>query len=482
MAAEMKLPQLGENVDAGVVLTVLVSPGEHVEKDQPILELESDKATAEVPADFTGRVAEIRVQEGDEIEGGQTILTYEDDDDEEARQEQQDEKKEHDEEEEEQAEREEEKEQDQRQAQDEEEEEKAEQDEQKREREPKQKKPAQSERKSRKPAEPRRSEPPTQQQQRAQQQRAQQTTARSMTPRIDEPVPAAPSIRQFARELGVAIEDVPGTGPGGRILEADVKSHVRDLLETLDERPKESPELPDFTTWGEVQREPMTAIRRAISENVSNSWEKIPHVSQFDRADITDLERFQERFQNQVAEDGGKLTVTSILLKVAAEALKTFPAFNSSLDLDRAELIEKEYVHIGVAVDTDNGLLVPVLRDVDKKGLARISSELGELANRARARKISREDLQGASFTLTNLGGLGTTHFTPIIGWPQVAILAVGRAAIEPVYKGGEFVPRRILPLGITYDHRAVDGADAARFLRWICETLEEPLRLTIGS
>lgn len=462
MATEMKLPQLGENVDQGIVLTVLVSSGERVERDQPLLELETDKATTEVPADFSGVIEEMRVEEGDEVEGGQTVLTYSAEEDEEAEETKTEEAAE------------------QRDAEDqrageeerevEEETEEVEEEAAKIEEEAEERPPKRAEKqRRRRPMGEKRTE-----------RRTERRPEKAPTPRMDEPVPASPAVRRFARELGVAISDVAGTGPGGRVVEDDVKSHVRMLLQQRTEEAPDGPELPDFSRWGDVERQPMTAIRRAVARNVSSSWEQIPHVSQFDRADITNLDQFKERFSDQVADEGGKLTVTAILLKVVAAALKHFPAFNSTLDLERAERIEKKYVHIGVAVDTDDGLLVPVLRNVGEKGLATVAAELTELSGRARARRLSNDEMTGASFTVTNLGGLGTTHFAPIIGWPQVAILAVGKAEIKPVYDGDEFVPRRMLPLGITYDHRAVDGADAARFLRWIAESIEEPLRLTM--
>jgi pyruvate dehydrogenase E2 component (dihydrolipoamide acetyltransferase) len=274
---------------------------------------------------------------------------------------------------------------------------------------------------------------------------------------------------------------VAGTGPGGAVTEDDVKSHVRDLLDRFRRTHDESaPALPDFAQWGPVEREPMQAVRRATARGVARSWAQVPHVTQFDRADITELEVFRKRYGDEVAKGGGKLTVTAILVKVCAAALQHFPNFNASLDLERAEVVLKRYVHIGVAIDTPAGLLMPVLRDVDRKGLSGIATELQSMAERARARRISAEEMKGASFAITNLGGLGTTQFTPIVAWPQVAILSVGRGEVQPVWRDGEFAPRTMLPLGVTYDHRAVDGADAARFLRWIAETLEAPLRLTL--
>jgi pyruvate dehydrogenase E2 component (dihydrolipoamide acetyltransferase) len=300
-------------------------------------------------------------------------------------------------------------------------------------------------------------------------------------PRLGQPVAASPTVRRLARELGVDLGEVPGTGPGGAVTEDDVTSHVRDLLDRFRRmRTDDAPELPDFAQWGPVEREPMQAVRRATARSVARSWHQVPAVTQFDRADITELEAFRHRYGGEVARGGGKLTVTAILVKVCAAALQHFPHFNASLDLERSEIVLKRYVHIGVAIDTPSGLLMPVLRNADTKGLSTIAAELQSMAERARARRIGAEELKGASFALTNLGGLGTTAFTPIVAWPQVAILSVGRGDVQPVWRDGQFVPRTLLPLGVTYDHRAVDGADAARFLRWIAETLEAPLRLSM--
>ena len=448
MPTEFKLPQLGEQVEKGVVLSVMVSPGDHVDADDVGLELETDKATTEVPAPSAGTVGEVRVGQGDEIQSGDVIMTLQDDeqtgDDEEVAEEKDEEKAEEEPDEEPQ--------------QDQEPEAKEEKLEKEEKEESEQRaRPEKTERKK----EPRKEKPPR--------------------PKLGEPAPAAPSVRRFARELGLDVSTVAGTGSGGRVTEEDVKSHVRDLLDGIEKtRDEQEQKLPDFSQWGEVEREPMNAIRRATADNVTSSWERIPHVTQYDDADITELEDFRARFADDAEEDGGKLTVTAILVKVVAAALGRFPQFNASVDLERGEVIRKKYVHVGVAVDTKEGLLVPVLRDADKKGLMQIAKELGELAGKARARKLSREAMQGGSFSITNLGGLGTTRFTPIVGWPQVAILSVGRLDTKPVWQGDEFAPRKVLPLGITYDHRAVDGADAARFLRWIAETLETPMRLTM--
>jgi len=296
---------------------------------------------------------------------------------------------------------------------------------------------------------------------------------------------ASPAIRKLARELGVDHREIPGTGDGGRVTEDDVKSYVRARLEELEEQGRGAeesaePQLPDLSKWGEVQREPLGTVRRAIADSVTRSWRRIPHVTQHDRADITDLDSFFEQNAERAEKAGGKLTLTALLVKIAAEALKRFPEVNSAIDLQAGERIVRRYIHVGVAVDTEAGLLVPVLRDVGDRGLIDVAVELGRLAERARDRGLGPDELQGAGFTVTNLGGLGTTHFTPIVPWPQVAILGVGRARVEAVHRDGQFVPRNIVPLAISYDHRAIDGADAARFLRWIAEVLEEPLRLTM--
>ncbi len=293
---------------------------------------------------------------------------------------------------------------------------------------------------------------------------------------------AAPSVRQLARELGVAVEDVPGTGADGRVDAEDVKSHVRRTLEDLRARVPDRPALPDLAAYGAHHREPLGAVRRAIADGVARSWREVPHVTQGDLADVTALRQFRRRAADEIEAEGGGLTLTAIVLAVVARALHEFPRFNAAIDLDRHEAVLFEAVHLGVAVDTPAGLLVPVLRDADRKGLAEISARLSVLAEKARDRALGADALEGATFTVTNLGGLGTTSFTPIVPWPQVAILGIGRARTRPVWRDERFEPRELMPLSLSYDHRAVDGADAARFLRWIAGALEDPLRLTLGA
>ncbi len=289
-------------------------------------------------------------------------------------------------------------------------------------------------------------------------------------------MPAAPSTRRYAREFGVEIAEVPGTGPGGRIGQADVKDHVKALLAGGSGGRRLATPLPDFAKWGAVDVQPMSNIRRKTAEHLSAAWSAIPHVTQFDKADISDLETFRETYAKRVEKAGGKLTVTAILLKVAALALDRFPQFASSVDMGNLSIVYKQYRHIGIAVDTPNGLLVPVLRDVDRKSIAELAAELAVLSQKARDKKLSLDEMSGAVFTITNLGGVGGTSFTPIVNAPEVAILGVSRSATEPVWRDGEFQAREMLPLSLSYDHRVIDGADGARFLRFIAEALEQPM------
>jgi len=227
-----------------------------------------------------------------------------------------------------------------------------------------------------------------------------------------------------------------------------------------------------------VERKAMSGIRRAIAEHLQDAWVSIPHVTQFDSADITDLEKFREGIVGKQQNGQPKVTITALAMKVVSAALSVFPQFNASLDPDREEIIYKRYCHIGVAVDTEHGLLVPVIRDVDRKSVSQLSVELAQVAERARDRKLSIEEMQGGSFTITNLGGVGGTSFTPIVNSPEVAILGISRAKHQPVLVNGEFKPRLMLPLALSFDHRVVDGADGARFLRWVVEALEQPVKL----
>lgn len=431
---EVKLPELGENVEAGDVVRVLVSAGDTVAPDQPMIELETDKATVEVPVPASGTVTEVHVREGDKVRVGQVILTLTG-------------------------------------------------------------VPAASERSApARPSRPAEPEAPPRQEAPETPLQAEGTAKQGVTtpmpieefippagPDIEpEParssVPAAPNVRRLAREIGVDITQVQGSGPGSRVTMDDVKRHAREYgpggAISFDGR---GITLPDFSKWGEIERQAMSNIRRTTAERLSQAWLTVPHVTQFDQADIVELEELRKRFSGRVEAAGGKLTITAILLKIVAAALKEFPQVNASVDMGRKEIIYKKYYHIGVAVDTDRGLLVPVIRDVDKKNIIELALELGEAAEKARNRKLALEDMQGGAFTITNLGGIGGTYFTPIVNAPEVAILGVARGRIEPVYRNGQFEPRLMLPLALSYDHRLVDGADGIRFLRRIVEHLEQP-------
>ena len=238
--------------------------------------------------------------------------------------------------------------------------------------------------------------------------------------------------------------------------------------------------LPDFSKWGAVERKPMSNIRRKTSEHLGHAWNVIPHVTQHDKADITGFEALRKQFGAQVEKGGGKLTVTAVALKILAAALRKFPQFASSVDAARGEIVYKKYSHIAVAVDTDRGLLVPVIRDVDAKGITELAAELTTLSEKARAGKLSLDEMSGGVMTITNLGGIGGTSFTPIVNWPEVAILGISRGSYEPLFDGKEFQPRLMLPLSLSYDHRVIDGADAARFLRWVAQAFEQPFAMSL--
>ena len=430
-----QVPTLGENVDEADVVKVLVQPGSEIRAGQPILEIETGKATAEVPSPGDGIVTAVLVQVGQKIRPGDSVLRW---------------------------------------------------------------RPGSvtaaggAARPTPPPAAPT-AEPAPAQLPKAEPVAAPLAPAPEPEPQVaiaapsaesHTPVPAAPSVRRFAREIGVDITQVKGSGPRGRITIEDVKRHARQMNTGRVVRAHcalEAEPLPDFSRWGPVQRETMTTIRVVTAEHLSRAWATIPHVTQHDRADVTELEELRKRFAPRAEAAGGRLTLTAILLKIAAAALKVHPKFNASVDLPGRAIIYKKYYHIGVAVDTPRGLIVPVICNVDQKNLIQLSVELTQIAQRAREGKITPDELTGGTFTITNLGGIGGSFFTPIIHAPEVAILGVGRATYEMVC-GPDRVcqPRLMLPLSLSYDHRLIDGADGARFLRWIVEALQEPLLVTL--
>ncbi len=309
------------------------------------------------------------------------------------------------------------------------------------------------------------------------------------------PVPATPATRRLAREFGVDLATVTGTGPGGRITEADVRAAAGEHAAapvSAPERPVEVeeparplplptvelPPLPRFEQWGPVEREPIRSVRRRTAEHMALAWAVIPYVTHFDQADITDVEAMRRRQEARIPD----LTLTVFLLKAAAMTLQAHPRFNASLDPERGELVVKRYYNLGVAVDSERGLIVPVIRDVDKKRIPELARELAELVERTRAGRATLEDLRGGTFTVTNVGGLGGTGATPIINYPEVAILGVARAREIPVVRGGQIVPRLMLPLALSFDHRVLDGADAARFMTDLVRLLEDPERLLLQA
>jgi pyruvate dehydrogenase E2 component (dihydrolipoamide acetyltransferase) len=451
-ASEFRLQELGENISQGDLVRLMITPGAKVSEGQPVMELETDKAVVEVPSNVSGVVNEVKVKEGDKIKVGQVIFTLQGG------------------------------------------------------------APSQAEaaRPANRPVEhvsgqhgarlafqaAIRAEGKTEEQALPPDQPVARPTAFSMPVQLGKvagtehraAVPAAPHTRRLAREVGVDIYEVKGTGPGGRISEDDVKAYAKSLLTTAVSTSQAAPraghfiepKLPDFAKWGKIERVSMRGVRRKTAEHLAESWNTIPHVTQHDRADITELEQLRARFAPKAEQAGGKMTVTAIALKVCAAALKVFPQFNATIDMEKEEIIYKQYISIGVAADTDRGLLVPVIRDVDKKNIVELAVELSQLSQKARDKKITLADMEGGTFTITNLGGIGGTAFTPIVNHPEVAILGLSRSRMEPEWIGGKFESRLILPLSLSYDHRLIDGADAARFLRWVAEAFEQPFLLSV--
>jgi pyruvate dehydrogenase E2 component (dihydrolipoamide acetyltransferase) len=425
MAEEVKLPALGENVAAGDVVDVKVKTGDEVKEGQALIEVEAEKSTVEVPSPLAGRIAQVLIKKGDKVKTGQTLFTIEGKNGQAPPAGAPAEKP------------------------------AAEK--------PIAEKPAASP--TEKAAPVKKEEPPP--------------PAAVATPQAAEDgiVPAGPATRKLAREWGVDLGQVPASGPRGRVTPEDVKGYVQTLSQGGGPRIA-APPLPNFEQWGPIEARPIETIRRKTAEQMVLAWTTVPHVTHQDLADVTDIDAFRKQQEGK----GPKLTVTAFVLKACAIALGQFPTFNSSLDVAKGQLILKKYIHIGVAVDTERGLLVPVLQNVDKKSVHEIGKEMAELAERARLKKLGADDMRGGSFTISNLGGIGGTGFTPIVNYPEVAILGLSRARIQPVFRDGQFVPRLLLPLSLSYDHRVIDGADAARFARRLCEMLENPLVMLLHA
>ena len=485
MKHEIKVPEVSEGVTEGTVVDIAVAAGDSVEVDQTLLEFETDKAVIAIPSPQGGKVSEIKVSQGDTVKVGAVIMILDAADDADDESTEVDSSAEAG-----QAEPEltagqepsRELETSAETGQQKSDLEDAEEEESVADEEPKQETKEKTEKEEAKKAEP----------DKAKKDRIESDDVDLVTVRRgDRVAPAAPSVRRLARELGVDIYQVQGTGPGERISEQDIRDFVRVTMQRITgggaspavhgefpglhaQRP-----LPDFSKWGKVERKSLSRVRELTADAMSYAWSTIPMVTQYDQAQVSEIEAFRQEY-NRRAIPENRLTMTAILVKVCAAALKVFPSFNSSLDLASRELVLKQYVHIGVAVDTPAGLLVPVIRDADHKGIETLALELNEIAAKTRERKIGPEVMEGGTFTISNLGGVGGTSFTPVVYAPQVAILGVSTATLQPEWDGEQFVPRLIMPLSLTYDHRVIDGADGARFLRWICEALDNPLQLVM--
>lgn len=406
---DVRLPKLGEGDDSGSVVSVFVKEGDKVKSGQTLIELENEKAVAPVPSPASGTVSKVHVKVGDKLSVGQVILSLAGEAGETA---------------------------------------------------------------------PRSAEKTARPAPHAPVSGADDFVYQSKS---GFPPPASPSVRKVAADLGIDLARVRGSERGGRVTIEDLKAYVR-FLQTRargapprggEPAPEPAAEIPDFSKWGPVRKKPRSSLRRTIGDRMRDAWTTVPHVTQFDEADITLLDRLCRKHAPAYESKGVRLTVTSFVIKAVVRALKKYPVFNSSLDETTDEVVTKDYCHIGVAVDTESGLIVPVLRDADKKSLFDISKELADIADRTRKRKVSLEELKGSTFTISNLGGIGGSYFTPIVNAPEVGILGIGRSAEKPVAREGKSEIRLMMPLSLSYDHRVVDGADGARFIREVAGALE---------
>ncbi|MBX2993156.1 MAG: 2-oxo acid dehydrogenase subunit E2 [Bacteroidetes bacterium] len=422
---DVRLPRLGEGADSGTVSTIFVKEGDTVKKDQSILELESEKAVASIPTPVAGTITKIHVKDGDEIKVGTLIFSVAEGD-----------------------------------------------------------AGAVSQVSTS-------TEPSTELEEDEPVAVAEESVPAMMPQIMDEPVkspggfppPASPSLRKMARDIGLDLSRIRGSGNGGRILLSDVKAYIQ-RLQSLGAQPKATAVAAaavskpaavsvDFSKWGSVEKKKMSQLRKAISNKMTESWTTIPHITQFDNVDITDVLALRKKYQKAYEKKKANLTLTPFIMKAVVETLKKHPIFNASMDEAAEEIVYKNYYHLGIAVDTEQGLIVPVIRDVDKKSMLELSIELQDIAERTRQRKVSLEEMQGGSFTISNQGGIGGSHFTPIINKPEVAILGVGRGSLQAVVKNKKIVQRVIVPLGLSYDHRVIDGANAARFITDFVQALQ---------
>lgn len=486
MAITFKLPELGESIEGGTVSAIRVAVGDSVEKDQTLVELETDKAVVEVPSPAAGVIKELNATEGGEIKVGDVIAVIDDSGDGKASPPKAKEEKKAPAEKKKAAPKKE------PELEETEAEEEPEPEEPEEEEEPE---PGEEEEPEEEKAAPKSKERVSATEEKSEdtddeapQTEPEQTESDATAEDGGRRVAAAPSVRRFAREIGIDINQVSPNQPHGRLSKEDIKKYSKrkNTGGVSAPAPKAGGiptlTLPNFEKFGPIRREKMSKVREKTAERMAIAWATIPHVTQHDKADITKLEEFRKQYGKRAEEEGGKLTPTAILVKVLAAALKEFPEINASIDVANQEVVYKEYCNIGVAVDTPRGLLVPVIKDADEKSLIDIAVELSGMAERARDAKTKLEELQGACITVTNLGGIGGTSFTPIVNAPEVAILGVSRARMEPVWMDGQFEPRLMMPLSLSYDHRLVDGANAARVTRWLCEAVENPFLMLLDS
>jgi pyruvate dehydrogenase E2 component (dihydrolipoamide acetyltransferase) len=418
---EFVLPNLGEGIENGVIVVVSVKPGDTVTAGQELFTIETDKASMPVPADADGRVEELRVKQGDKVNIGAVLAVL-------------------------------------------------------------------SGSSTAKPQaaspQPSAATDPNPQPTPAQVAAGPSGNGSPGVVTDKGVVPAGPATRRYAREHGVNLAEVPGTARGGRVTVDDVKTHIRGRMTTAPVASAPGspggslPPLPDFSKYGPVEKKPLSNLRKKIAENLTLAWHAAPAVTQLDLADITELEAGRKRIAEGLPKGSPKVTMTVLAIKAAVAALREFPNFNASLDLAEGVAVYKQYFHVGIAVDTERGLVVPVIRDADKKSIRELAAEVAALAEKARTGKLAIDEMRGGTFTITNLGGIGGTAFSPIINYPEVAILGLSRSSIQPVFKDGQFIPRLMMPLCLTYDHRIIDGADGARFNTRLVQLFSDPIRL----
>lgn len=448
MSKTIKLPGLGEGIDSIEVIKIRVKPGETLKKDQVIMDLESGKAVLELPASAAGVVEEILVSEGEEINVGDELMTLKTDSGKEPAEKKPEKKAKP-------------------------EKKKTEKVEPEKVAKPEKEQTAEPE-KQEKTTKPEKKKPEKKtkaQEHKKARDKSDELTEEEVaeTPVSDSKTPASPLARRMARQLGVDLNAVKGTGADGRVLIDDITAAVgQGTAGGL-------PDLPDFERWGSVKREKMTKVRYETARQVTRCWSHIPMVTQFAEANVSNLLELKDKFVDEAKERGGTLTMAVMMVKLVAEAIREFPQFNASIDMVNRQLVYREYCNVGIAVSTEHGLFVPVLKDLDKKDMVQLAVDVSAIARKARAGKLAPHDMQGGCFTVTNLGNIAGSYFTPIVNYPEVGILGMGRTSTQAVYISGAWRPEVILPLSLSYDHRMIDGADAARFIKWLITNIESP-------